>query len=109
VHVSAKRISPSLINNNCSDDFMGISEALIGTIINVPRYTFVLPLSRVKCFFIIFFAGYPKLHCGNRTKQVHRTFFAGEALRRTSRDRCYDFLNIFAEKFSEKIGVFDSK
>jgi hypothetical protein len=27
----------------------------------------------------------------------------------TSWDRCYDFLNIFAEKFSEKIGVFDSK
>jgi hypothetical protein len=24
-------------------------------------------------------------------------------------DRCYDFKNIFAEKFSEKIGVFDSK
>jgi hypothetical protein len=24
-------------------------------------------------------------------------------------DRCYDFLNIFDEKFSEKIGVFDSK
>jgi hypothetical protein len=24
-------------------------------------------------------------------------------------DRCYDFLNIFAEKFSEKIAVFDSK
>jgi hypothetical protein len=24
-------------------------------------------------------------------------------------DRCYDFLNIFAEKFSEKIGIFDSK
>jgi hypothetical protein len=24
-------------------------------------------------------------------------------------DRCYDFLNIFAEKFSEKIGVFVSK
>jgi hypothetical protein len=24
-------------------------------------------------------------------------------------DRCYDFLNIFAEKISEKIGVFDSK
>jgi hypothetical protein len=23
--------------------------------------------------------------------------------------RCYDFLNIFAEKFGEKIGVFDSK
>jgi hypothetical protein len=26
-----------------------------------------------------------------------------------ARDRCCDFLNIFAEKFSEKIGVFDSK
>jgi hypothetical protein len=24
-------------------------------------------------------------------------------------DRCYDFKNIFAKKFSEKIGVFDSK
>jgi hypothetical protein len=24
-------------------------------------------------------------------------------------DRCYDFLNIFAEKFREKMGVFDSK
>jgi hypothetical protein len=23
-----------------------------------------------------------------------------------TRDRCYDFLNIFAEKFSENIGVF---
>jgi hypothetical protein len=28
---------------------------------------------------------------------------------RLARDRCYDFLNIFAEKFSKKIGVFDSK
>jgi hypothetical protein len=26
-----------------------------------------------------------------------------------SKDRCYDFINIFAEKFGEKIGVFDSK
>jgi hypothetical protein len=25
---------------------------------------------------------------------------------RVTRDRCYDFLNILAEKFSEKIGVF---
>jgi hypothetical protein len=25
---------------------------------------------------------------------------------RVTRDRCYDFLNIFAEKFSENIGVF---
>jgi hypothetical protein len=28
---------------------------------------------------------------------------------RVTRDRCYDFKNIFAEKFSEKNGVFDSK
>jgi hypothetical protein len=28
---------------------------------------------------------------------------------RIFRDRCYDFLNILAEKFGEKIGVFDSK
>jgi hypothetical protein len=28
---------------------------------------------------------------------------------RVTRDRCYDFLNIFAEKYREKIGVFDSK
>jgi hypothetical protein len=26
-----------------------------------------------------------------------------------NRDSCYDFLNIFAEKFSEKMGVFHSK
>jgi hypothetical protein len=26
-----------------------------------------------------------------------------------TRDRCYDFKNIFAEKFCEKIGVFDSE
>jgi hypothetical protein len=28
---------------------------------------------------------------------------------RVTWDRCYDFKNIFAEKFSEKIYVFDSK
>jgi hypothetical protein len=28
---------------------------------------------------------------------------------RVTRDRCYDYLNIFAKKFGEKIGVFDSK
>jgi hypothetical protein len=26
-----------------------------------------------------------------------------------TRDRCYDFLNIFTEKFSERIVIFDSK
>jgi hypothetical protein len=26
-----------------------------------------------------------------------------------TRDQCFDFLNIFAKKFSEKIGVFVSK
>jgi hypothetical protein len=30
-------------------------------------------------------------------------------IRFNSWDRCYDFLNFFAEKFSEKIGVFDPK
>jgi hypothetical protein len=25
------------------------------------------------------------------------------------RDRCYDFKNIFVEKFCKKVGVFDSK
>jgi hypothetical protein len=29
--------------------------------------------------------------------------------RRMIRNRCYDFLNVFAEKFSKQIGVFDSK
>jgi hypothetical protein len=28
---------------------------------------------------------------------------------RVTRDRCYDFKNIFAKKFGEKIGVFDSR
>jgi hypothetical protein len=28
---------------------------------------------------------------------------------RVTRDRCYDFRNIFAKKISEKNGVFDSK
>jgi hypothetical protein len=28
---------------------------------------------------------------------------------RVTRDRCYDFKNIFAEKNCEKIGVFDAK
>jgi hypothetical protein len=39
---------------------------------------------------------------------VHRIFIFHNVFFE-SRDRCYDFLNIFAEKFSEKIGVFDSK
>jgi hypothetical protein len=32
-----------------------------------------------------------------------------EGSRHSPWDRCYVFLNIFAENFSEKIGVFDSK
>jgi hypothetical protein len=28
---------------------------------------------------------------------------------RATRDRCYDFKNIFAQKFGEKNGVYDSK
>jgi hypothetical protein len=34
---------------------------------------------------------------------------AAQLLSMVTRDRCCDFLNIFGEKFSEKIGVFDSK
>jgi hypothetical protein len=30
-------------------------------------------------------------------------------VRRVTRDRCYDFKNIFAEKFGKNIGVFESK
>jgi hypothetical protein len=41
---------------------------------------------------------------GSDFKFQQSAFVAG----RVTRDRCYDFLNIFAEKFSEKIGVFDS-
>jgi hypothetical protein len=32
-----------------------------------------------------------------------------ESMYKQTRDRCYEFKNIFAEKFSEKIGVFYSK
>jgi hypothetical protein len=34
---------------------------------------------------------------------------AQQAKIRPIRDQCYDFLNIFADKFGEKISVFDSK
>jgi hypothetical protein len=33
----------------------------------------------------------------------------GIALANMTRDQCYDLLNIFAETFCEKIGIFDSK
>jgi hypothetical protein len=42
----------------------------------------------------------------NLSKEDMSTFTREKNL---PRDRCYDFLNIFAEKFSENIGVFDSK
>jgi hypothetical protein len=29
--------------------------------------------------------------------------------RRVTRDQCYDFKNIFAEKIQQTIGIFDSK
>jgi hypothetical protein len=45
-----------------------------------------------------------------RTKPQHVcVLFLLEGTVRATGDRCYDFLNIFAEKFIEKIGVFDSK
>jgi hypothetical protein len=48
-------------------------------------------------------------------KSVHSMLVGGEldsrtanSERATSRDRCYDLKNIFAEKFSKNIGVFCS-
>jgi hypothetical protein len=41
--------------------------------------------------------------------QVKRLPASSMYLNCVTRDRCYDYLNIFAEKFGEKIGVFDSK
>jgi hypothetical protein len=38
----------------------------------------------------------------NAYTPVHLQFFGNW-------DRCYDFLNIFAEFFGEKIGAFDTK
>jgi hypothetical protein len=40
-----------------------------------------------------------------KEKQKEKRYFP----KRITWDRCYDFLNIFAEKFSEDIGVFDAK
>jgi hypothetical protein len=49
--------------------------------------------------------------CVTRHHPQSRDVIAGKAANQfgLTWDRCYDFLNIFAEKFSEKIGVFDSK
>jgi hypothetical protein len=41
--------------------------------------------------------------------QVNILVRLGRSARTSGRGRYYDFLNIFAEKFGEKIGVFDSK
>jgi hypothetical protein len=43
-------------------------------------------------------------------KNIPKTGVLGKQIHQLlTRDRCYDFLNIFAEKFCEKNGVFDSK
>jgi hypothetical protein len=41
----------------------------------------------------------------------HSSFAAASAkvMNSVTRDRCYDYLKIFAEKFGDKIGIFDSK
>jgi hypothetical protein len=47
-----------------------------------------------------------------RKRPANRTSKTGKAVYSTavqSRVRCYDFLNVLAEKIGEKIGVFDSK
>jgi hypothetical protein len=41
--------------------------------------------------------------------KLSQNHFCGSWRHLSSWDQCYDFLNIFAEKFSEKISVFDSK
>jgi hypothetical protein len=44
----------------------------------------------------------------NKSSQKQKTS-VHKAILKSTWDRCYDFKNIFAEKFSEKIGAFDSK
>jgi hypothetical protein len=55
--------------------------------------------------------GHP-IVCGGRSAQSYLSdcfsYVSGDWRKSSHRDRCYDFLNIFAEKFSEKIGVFCS-
>jgi hypothetical protein len=58
--------------------------------------------------------GYLELACaGFHAYAYVRIFFfqkkSATKVAPESRDRCYDFLNIFAGKFCEKIGVFRSK
>jgi hypothetical protein len=48
----------------------------------------------------------PRRVCPSGIEVSHKLVVAGSS---TTWDRCYDFLNIFAEKFSKKIGVFVSK
>jgi hypothetical protein len=44
--------------------------------------------------------------------RVHKQLFKKQTTgcpKKEDNDRCYDFKNMFAEKFSKKIGAFDSK
>jgi hypothetical protein len=50
-------------------------------------------------------AGLAPGSCGQRSVQANVTSVV--LLKVTGQDRCHDFLNIFAEKFCENIGVFD--
>jgi hypothetical protein len=61
-------------------------------------FDFYLKKKRKKAteVYVCMYISYSPIH----TKVVHRFF---------SILGCYDFLNIFAKKFGEKIGVFDSK
>jgi hypothetical protein len=45
---------------------------------------------------------------GDAVKYLMVSALPAQWVMNPSGDRCYDFLNIFAEKFSEKIGSFDS-
>jgi hypothetical protein len=65
----------------------------------------VLKITRVAQSFGLLFPRYQLcIHFARKLVGVH----FGRLFRKLIWDRCYDFFN-FAEKFSEKIGVFDSK
>jgi hypothetical protein len=57
-------------------------------------------------FWAIFLEKVRPNHLGNISQKKNA---ADTKIFRPIWDRCYDFLNIFAENFGEKIGVFDLK
>jgi hypothetical protein len=52
--------------------------------------------------------GVARCHVEVLAKQTCNTYVDALVIASTTKDRCYDFLNIFAENFRENIGVFCS-